>query len=267
MSQFAERRAVLCRRAIRAAGVGTPADVWRLAEWLGACLTIEHRHGIQPLYIQRRDGGARIQLPVLTDDRAEALILGEEIGHFLWRAGYPGRPSVNPYLADRKALSLDDLREQDEEHEAQRFLDAFLLPWEVLAACRSDADAWDLLEESVADRETFLRRLAQVQSAGPVEFARPEPWSAWSHYRVEHIPSPTMARIRVSPRAGPGGCIEWPVRDERELESLRLQMYRDLAALRPQEVELRFEGERRGPARDLEYHWAEFESLCRRRQP
>lgn len=253
---FPEVRAALCRMALGVTGIAGPREIQELARWLGACLTLENEAGVPPMYQPRRDGGARIVVPVLQDEWQEALFLLEEVGHFLCRAGLL-LPPINPARATPGEMTLDELRELDEEHEARRFSDAFRLPPDLILRLGHDWEVWDVMEVAHADRETMDRRCRQVADLPrPLRF-NPEAWSAWQRYRVRFQPHNRYPQILVAP-VEEGPAFSWPLSEHQFSAALR-QVHLDLAALRPEELALKYRDERLGPCREVALSWKELE--------
>lgn len=264
-SDFARRRALLFRWAIgRPRGVASVRHVRELVEWLGRCIEIRRTKSGPPRYSPRRDGGAKITLPPMADEVEEAHVTLEEIGHWAYHAGAPLPPTVDEDLATRAELTLDELRELDLEHEAAAFMQTFWVPDEELDALRCDADFHELVADSRLSEAKLQERLFWLREYEPLDIPRPEPWCAWGHFRVELLESATKRRISISRRSDGQLVTSFTVRDPRDVETSRLAVYRDLAALRPVEFELRWAEEPAGEGQDLEYHWSEFRAAVAR---
>jgi hypothetical protein len=258
MGDFAERKARLARLAAGIRGVASPADAWKLAEWLAPAVKVHQCRGVRAAYSPRRDGGARIVLPLQSDERATGLELLEEVGHWFHRSGLPDPPGVNPWLADRQEVSLDYLRELDEEGWSARFGRAVLLPPELVRNVSSHAGVEELVWTTGLTFAQVEQRLAEVAKLGSLWRASPDPWSAWSRYRVVLLRSNVGPRIRIHPRFRGEASFDVPV-DERRIDETRRQIHLDLAALSPLEFRLKYAEERTDAPEEIGMLWEEIE--------
>lgn len=227
---YAETRAALARLAVGVEGVAGPREVWRLAEWLGPAVEIRHQIGAGGSCRPRSDGGARITLPANADDEQHAAVLLEEIGHYLCRAGLRWPIWGGP--------ALDLFREWDDEGEAARFAAEFRAPAGALLQLRHDWELWDLCEATTLDQETVRDQLRRGRATGPLRLPEPPSWSAWRHYRCRYVGG-GCPHLRLD---GPGGPWTWPASAAGLSDQVR-RLHLDLAALRPEELALRFRSE------------------------
>lgn len=218
MSEYAENRAWLVRRAMGLRGPCDPRAAWKLAEWLGEAVVVRHYPGAEARCTCLEGGRVKIRVPVLPDERMDAMVLGHELGHWLAYEGW--FPDAGRRLSRATARA---------ERESDRFWRAFLLPAPVAGQVRCEDDLQTLCEVTGLSPDDVIRRTEETQTwRQPCE---PSAWAAWHVHTVRRAGTDALWGYLVQDRHS--SWQAWVPNDARTLA-------RDLVALRPREFQAKY---------------------------
>jgi hypothetical protein len=221
VSETTEVRAYLLRRATGVVGPGSPRDIWNLGEFFGGAIQQLHNPlAEEGAYDFLPDGRAEITLPALLHERRLANIALHEYGHYVSEERPVGESDP---LTERARLRS--------EREADEFADAFVLPREVIEALHCMADAYELAEDFGIPLDWIERRRDTLRGVSQLHITEPPGWSAWPHYRVEHLRHPTVPRFRLIPTSPYAVPLEIPFSPRMYTPTLKA-LHWDLLALR-----------------------------------
>lgn len=242
MSELAELRAVLWRRATGITGFAGPTEIRLLLDWLGELLTVRHsRFARSAQYDRGTDGGIVVTVPLNGRDPAQSLNKLHEAAHGLLDFAPHVELGLGRAPVGAVAPRLRARTERVAEQEIHVLTDAVRLPRElVLARLDREFPDWDgLVEESGCDRATIERRLRWMEEHPLPSLHSPPPWSAWEGWTVAEWESDPVRFIEVRPR-GSGRVVLLPYRNEVERQGTLDGVYWSLAALRPHEFRLKY---------------------------
>lgn len=225
MSTYAVERALLCRAALGIKGCPTTHDVWRLLDLVTPAVDLWWQPAGSPAALYSRfDGKSTISLPVYGSDSATAAMLLEELAHWFCRS----RTAIPQGVG-----AMDRYRESGEEVEAAGFSAAWLLPDEVLSACRDENELWSMVDEGNVSEQILTTALDRWRERRTVWLGDRLP--GWSALNTHSIIVRRGVNITLLIQ-GPHVDAELPVGEDPD-QAIRWEMGR-LAALREDEAPL-----------------------------
>lgn len=234
MFEWVEERCEAIRLALRIPSLPVERDLYRLADWLGGCVILEHAEIEQGRCVHRPDRRAVITLPVRAMGRRMDESLCHELGHALLTMGVGSllRQSDDPRLQ-----RLAKLWTVQDEALAREFVMAWFLPSAVVAAYPHDDD---LAELTHCTLEMVHARRASL-GGRVVRLIRAPAWSASREYHVVTQHSTLLPLVYVARLGSVEPVFAIPAGSHEAADESTTQVAADLIAMTTTEFELKYE--------------------------